>query len=226
LLQTCPQLSILVTSREVLGVAGEHLWSVTPLSTPPVPGALNQPSLSTQPAPPAVPFEHYEAVQLFLDRALAVRPILSLTEGAKRALAQICVQLDGLPLALELAAARMQVLSAEYLAEHLHARFRLLTNGSRLALPRHQTLRATLEWSYALLTDPERVLLRRIAIFASGWTLEAAEAVCAGDGLERAAVLDTFTQLVKKSLVVVEEQGEHLRYRLLETVRQYGREQL
>jgi non-specific serine/threonine protein kinase len=225
LLQTCPHLSILVTSREALEVEGEQLWSVPPLSVPPVPGA-SKPPPSAQPAPPGVPHEQYEAVQLFLERARAVRPTLSLTQGALRALGQICVQLDGLPLALELAAARMQVLSVEYLAEHLAERFQLLTGGNRTALPRHQTLHATLEWSYSLLTEPERVLLRRTAIFASGWMLEAAEAVCAGDGLERAVVLDTLAQLVKKSLVVVEEQEDHLRFRLLETVRQYGHKQL
>jgi predicted ATPase/DNA-binding CsgD family transcriptional regulator len=221
LLRACPQLSILVTSREALGVAGEQLWSVPPLSVPPSSSREWPPS-----SQPDGSIEEYEAVQLFLERARAVRPSLALTEDSTVALVRICQQLDGIPLALELAATRVQGLSLESLATRLADRFQLLTGGSRLVLPRHQTLRATLEWSYDLLTEPEHVFLCRASIFASGWTLEAAEAVCVGDELAGEAVLDTLAQLVKKSLVVVEEHGEQLRYHLLETVRQYAQEKL
>src|SRR5439155_8972105 len=138
------------------------------------------------------------------------------------AVAQVCYRLDGIPLAIELAAARMKVLAVAQIAARLNDRFRLLTGGSRTALPRHQTLRAAIDWSYDLLSDPERVLLRRLSVFAGGWSLDAAEAVCHGEGIEDWEVLDLLTALVEKSLVQYEEQEGTARYRLLETVRQYS----
>ncbi len=145
------------------------------------------------------------------------------------AVAQVCHQLDGIPLALELAAARVKALRVEQIAARLaeHDQFRLLTAGSRTALPRHQTLHALIDWSYNLLSKEERLLLQRLSVFAGGWTLEAAEAVCAGDGVEADDVLDLMTQLVNKSLVISErEQGREARYRMLETIRQYASERL
>jgi predicted ATPase len=167
------------------------------------------------------------AVQLFVERAAALQPRFALTERSAPAVAQICRRLDGIPLALELAAARILALTPEQIAARLDQRFRLLTGGSRAALPRQQTLRATMDWSYDLLTEPERVLLNRLAVFAGGWNLEAAEAICAAEPIHRGDVLDLLAQLVSKSLVVADEVGDGARrYRLLETVRQYGRERL
>ena len=163
-----------------------------------------------------------EAVQLFVQRAQVVRPDFTLSERQVVLAAQICRRLDGIPLAIELAAARLAVLSLDQLAARLDDRFRLLTGGSRTALPRQQTLRATLDWSYDLLDEPERLLLQRLSVFAGGWTLEAAEAVCAGDGIAPEAVLDLLAGLVAKSLVLLEEGRTGARYRLLETVRQYA----
>ncbi len=223
LLRACPHVSMLVTSREALGVGGELVWRVPSLSVPP---------LSQRHQPPSnVPLTvelvgASEAVQLLLERARAVRPDFGLTPQNAPVLAQICQRLDGIPLALELAAARVQVLSVEQIAARLDDRFRLLTGGSRTALPRQQTLAATLAWSHALLSEPERMLFRRASVFAGSWTLEAAEAVCAGEDLAQAEVLDGLAQLVNKSLVFVETHEPEARYRLLETMRQYGRERL
>jgi predicted ATPase/DNA-binding CsgD family transcriptional regulator len=215
LLRRCPGLHVLATSREALGVAGE--------TTLPVP------SLALPPSGEGLPFEqvlHYEAVRLFIDRALAARPDFTVTGGNAPAVTEICRRLDGIPLAIELAAARMRAFSAEQIAARLDDRFRLLTTGPRTAVPRQQTLRATVDWSYALLSEPERALLRRLSVFAGGWTLEAAEAVCGGSGIAPHTVLDLLAQLVDKSLVVAEEQHGAVRYRLLETIRQYAREKL
>src|SRR5262249_41289423 len=154
-------------------------------------------------------------------RAGTVQPRFRLTRQNAHAVAQICQRLDGIPLALELAAARVKLLTVDQIAERLDDRFRLLTGGSRTALPRHQTLRAAIDWSYDLLAEPERTLLRRLSVFAGGWTLEAAEAVCADENLAADAVLELLAHLVDKSLVLVEESGEgEVRYRLLETMRQ------
>src|SRR5262249_38310268 len=142
-------------------------------------------------------------------------------EHNARALARLCHRLDGMPLALELAAARVSALTVEQITARLDDRFRLLTGGRRPASPRHQTLRAAIDWSHALLTDAEQAVLRRLAVFAGGWTLEAAEVVCAGAAVEERAVLDLLMRLVDKSLVVAEEHGDAVRYRLLDTVRQY-----
>ncbi len=216
LLRACPNVRILASSREALGVAGEATFRVPSLRAPDI---RRVPALDT--------LSQYEAVQLFVERAATVLPGFELTAENAPALAQVCARLDGIPLALELAAARVNVLRVEQIAARLDDRFRLLTGGSRTAVPRQQTLRALIDWSHDLLAEPERVLLRRLSVFTGGWTLEAAEAVCAGDGIEQYDILDVLTQLVNKSLVVGErEQGQETRYRLLETIRQYALERL
>jgi tetratricopeptide (TPR) repeat protein len=176
--------------------------------------------------PPLEHVKEFEAVQLFTDRACLSQPTFVLTPANAAAVAQICHRLDGIPLAIELAAARVKALPVEKLNERLDDMFRLLTGGSRTALPRQQTLRALIDWSYDLLTPSERALFRRLSVFAGGWTLEAAEAVSAGEGVEEREVLDLLTSLVEKSLVLYEEREGEGRYRLLESVRQYGRDRL
>jgi predicted ATPase len=176
--------------------------------------------------PPSEDLVLYEAVRLFVDRAVAVTPGFTVTRENAPAVAQVCHQLDGIPLAIELAAARVKVLAVEQIATRLDDRFRLLTGGSRAVLPRQQTLRAAIDWSYNLLSEPEQVLLRRLAVFAGGWTLEAAEAICAGGGVEADQVLDLLTSLVDKSLVVAETHRDEAWYRQLETLRQYGWDRL
>ena len=216
LLRACPALTVLATSREALGIAGETAWRVPSLALPD-PSRLGPPELATR----------YEAVRLFIDRAAAVQPDFDVTTANAPAVAQICTRLDGIPLAIELAAARVRMLPPEQLLGRLEDRFRLLTGGSRAALPRHQTLRAAVDWSHDLLPEPERALFARLAVFAGGWTLEAAEAVGAGDGIEPEDVLDLLARLTDKSLVVVDAQPDGTaRYRLLETLRQYAREKL
>jgi non-specific serine/threonine protein kinase len=213
LLRSCPDLRILATSREPLGITGETAWGVPSLGVPD-PGLV----------PPVDQLTQCEAVRLFVERATAALPTFSLTERNAPAVAQICHRLDGIPLALELAAARVRLLSAEQLAARLGDRFGLLTGGSRTALPRRQTLRATVDWSYDLLPEAERRVFDRLSVFAGGWSLEAAEAVRAGDGVDAGAVLDLLGRLVDKSLVLAEEQDGAVRHRLLDTLRQYGRE--
>ena len=213
LLRSCAGLRILASSREGLGIAGEQIYRVPSLSLP-NPRETASPETLGQ----------CEAVRLFVERALAVSPTFAITAQNASALAQLCARLDGIPLAIELAAARMKALSVEKLLERLDDRFRLLTGGSRTALPRQQTLRALIDWSYDLLGESERALLQRLSIFAGGWTLEGAESVCADDVVEEWEVLDLLTGLVDKSLVAYEEEDE--RYRLLETVRQYARDRL
>ena len=167
-------------------------------------------------------------MRLFIDRVLLAAPHFDVTKENAPAIAQICYRLDGIPLAIELAAARVKMMSVEQISKRLDDRFRLLTGGARTALPRQQTLRALIDWSYGLLSENERLLLRRLSVFAGGWTLEAAEEVGSGDGIEPDEVLDLLTQLVNKSLVIVMEQSPsgETRYRLLETIRQYAREKL
>ncbi len=215
LLRACPHLQILATSREALGIAGETAWRVPSLS---LPDPRHVPSLER--------LTDYEAVRLFVERAAASQPRFVVTNRTAASVVQVCHRLDGIPLAIELAAARVKVLTVEQIAARLDDRFRLLTSGSRTALPRHQTLRAAMDWSHALLSVKERTMLRRLSVFAGGCTLEAAEVVCAGDGVEAADILDLLTQLVDKSLVIVDAQGAEARYRLLETVRQYGHDRL
>ncbi|MCW2912897.1 MAG: AfsR/SARP family transcriptional regulator [Actinomycetia bacterium] len=206
LLGECPRLRILATSREPLGITGEALWPVERLALPPE-GAGVAEAMS------------YPAVRLLADRAVAARPGFEVTERTVPAVMRICRALDGLPLAIELAAARLRSLSAEQLAGRLDDRFRLLTGGSRMALPRHQTLRAVVDWSWDLLTGAERAVLRRLAVFSGGATVEAAERVCA-DGAEVLALLDALSD---KSLLVATGEG---RYRMLETIKAYGLERL
>ncbi|MSP12101.1 MAG: tetratricopeptide repeat protein [Chloroflexi bacterium] len=215
LLRACPQVRILATSREALGIAGESTFHVPSL---PLPDPLRLPSLET--------LTQYEAVRLFIDRALAVRSDFTVTNANALAVAQVCYRLDGIPLALELAAARVRAMPVEEIARRLDDRFSLLTGGSRTALPRQQTLRASIDWSYDLLGEHEGGLLWRLAVFAGGWTLEAAEVVCAGEDIADNEVLELLTHLVDKSLVVAEEQQGEARYRLLETIRQYAQEKL
>jgi predicted ATPase/DNA-binding SARP family transcriptional activator len=215
LLRACPTLQILATSREALGVSGESAWLVPPLVLPD-PGQ----------EPPIEDLARYEAIRLFIERARAAASTFELTEQNAPAVVRLCRRLDGMPLAIELAAARVRVLSVEQISSRLEDSFGLLTGGSRTTIPHQRTLRATIDWSHELLSDEEQVLFRRLSVFAGGFTLEAAEEVCAGEGIEREEVLDLLSHLVDKSLVLVGERGGEARYRLLETVRQYGREKL
>lgn len=211
LLRACPHLRILATSREALGVDGEVTYRVPSLQLP-----------DLHRLPPPRTLAEYEAIRLFAERAALGQPGFLLTASNAAPVAQICHRLDGIPLAIEFAAARVKVLSVDQIAARLDDRFRLLTAGTRKTLPRHQTLRATMDWSYDLLSEQEQTVLRRLSVFAGGWTLEAAEAVCSGDGVEPSNILDLLTQLVDKSLVVAETRDGEARYRLLETVRQYA----
>ncbi len=215
LLRACPNLKILATSREALGIAGEVTYRVPPLSRPD-PRRVQSLEQLTQ----------FESVRLFVERGVYSQPRFALTSANAKAVAHICHRLDGIPLAIELAAARVKVLTVDQIAARIDDRFRLLTGGSRTGLPHHQTLRAAMDWSYDLLSEEERALLRRLSVFAGGFNLEAVEAICAGDGVEVDAVLDLLTNLVDKSLVVAEGLDGEIRYRLLETVRQYSREKL
>ena len=211
MLGAAPSLRILATSREGLHVFGEQCYQLSSLSLPADNWDLDALSRS-------------EAVQLFVERGRLQRPGFALTSRRAPAIAELCVRLDGMPLALELAAARVAVLPVEKIVDRLNNRFQLLTGGSRTALPRQQTLHATITWSFELLSEAARTLLTRLSMFAGGFNLEAAEAVAADDRLLQEDVLDLLSSLVNKSLVVVENNGE--RYRLLETIREYARERL
>jgi predicted ATPase/DNA-binding SARP family transcriptional activator/Tfp pilus assembly protein PilF len=211
LLRACPYLRILATSREPLHVPGEMLWLVPALSLP-----------DPRRLPPLANLLQYEAIRLLVERAQAVVPSFQIADQHAAALAQIGARLDGMPLAIELAAARVNMLTLEQLAGRLDDCFRLLSGGSRTALSRQQTLKATLDWSYDLLTEREQALLRRLAVFAGGFSLEAAEAIGVDVGREVDDVFDLLSRLVAKSLVVAEQQDALARYRLLETVRQYS----
>ena len=215
LLRLCPKVRILASSREALSIAGERTWPVPSLSSP-----------DFHNLPPVQDLKSYEAIRLFVERARAVVPTFELMENNAPAVARLCRILDGMPLAIELAAARVRVLSVEQISSRLEDSFALLTGGSRTALPRQRTLRAAIGWSYELLSEEEQVLLGELSVFAGGFALESAESVCSGEGIEEPEVLDLLTSLVDKSLVQVSEQGGEARYRLLETVRQYGREKL
>ncbi len=202
LLGAAPGLTVLATSREPIGVAGEVCWRV--------------PSLSLD----------HEAIELFVDRGRRARPDFSMTDDDTTTVTEICRRLDGMPLAIELAAARVRALSPTEILEGLRDRFRLLTGGARTAVRRQQTLRASVDWSHTLLSEPERVLFRRLAVFLGGFDLDAAQSVAGGADMQRFQVLDLITLLVDKSLVVAENTGGRTRYRLLETVRQYTLEKL
>jgi predicted ATPase/class 3 adenylate cyclase/DNA-binding CsgD family transcriptional regulator len=213
-MRCCPRACLLVTSREPLGISGEHVFRVGPLAVPPadlaIPGRL----------------AGFEAVQLFTERAAMHRQGFAVDVANAAAVAAVCVRLDGIPLALELAAARLGSLSVLEISARLDQRFRLLTRGSRTALPRHQTLRALIDWSYDLLNAEERLVLDRLSVFAGGWTLAAAEAVTSRGGTGEWQVLDHLAALVDKSLVLADEANGSTRYRLLETVRHYATERL
>ena len=213
LLQNCPDLHILATSREMLGVSGERAMNVPSLSMPD----------RKRPTPPGQ-LAQFESVQLFVDRATNVISDFKLTPANEIAVSQICQQLDGIPLAIELAAARLRMMPVEQIASRLDDAFRLLTGGSRTALPRHQTLQASIDWSYELLTNPEKTLFRRLAVFARGWTLNACEAICSGDDVKQEEVVDLLSNLLDKSLVLKRTriEGHDLRYRLFDTLRQYA----
>ncbi|MBI5876622.1 MAG: XRE family transcriptional regulator [Chloroflexi bacterium] len=226
LLHTAPRLKIIATSREALGIGGEHAYRVPSLGLPT--DSMTLDALS-----------HVASVQLFTERARAARGDFALTTANAPVVAQICRRLDGIPLALELAAARVRNMTVEQIAARLDDRFRLLTGGSRTALPRQQTLRAMIDWSYRLLSEPEKTLLRRLSVFAGGWTLEAAEAVCVDPAgakhsgsspnaspLLGTDILDLLSHLVDRSLVTLDETGDEPRYRMLETIRQFAREEL
>src|SRR5215218_5792640 len=217
LLDSCSGLRVLATSRETLNAAGEASGVVPSLT---LPGSRQEQAYTLQ------ELENYESVRLFVDRARQRDPSFELISSNGQAVAQVCRRLEGIPLAIELAAGRMEVLSAEQLAMRLEDYLKLLTGG-RTADPRHRTLRATLEWSHELLSEAERTLFRRLSVFAGGWTLEVAEEVCSGEGVEQDDVLELLSELVDKSLVVVEAGEERVpRFRMLEPVRQYGQERL
>jgi len=213
LLQASRSLKVLATSREPLHIAGETTYPVPTLAIP-GPQRIFAPEALTE----------FASVRLFLDRAAAVQPAFRITHGNAAAVATLCQRLDGIPLALELAAARMRSLPVETIAARLQDRLRLLTKGDQTALPRQQTLRASIDWSYDLLAQRERAVFRRLAVFAGGWSLDAAEAVGAGDDIDASDVIDLMTQLVEKSLVLLDPAAG--RYRMLETVRQYAQEKL
>lgn len=230
LLHSCPHLKILVSSREALGIAGEVTFRVSSLS---LPDPHHLPSLER--------LSQYDSVRLFIERAVAVRSDFLISKDNAPAVAQVCSRLDGIPLAIELAAARVKGLSVAQISRRLDDRFRLLTGGSRTALPRHQTLRAMIEWSHDLLSEAERTLFRRLAVFVGDWTLDAVEAVCAqpesprtaplarlqaGQVIEASEAMDLLLRLVDKSLIIAEEYTGQTRYRMLETIRQFAREQL
>jgi predicted ATPase len=227
---------VLVTSREPLRITGESLWPVPPLPVPPAP--LADPEAPAPLADPDAPGEiapvdgtgggaiaGYASVRLLADRAAAVRPDFRVDQGNAADVARICRALDGMPLAIELAAARLRTLSAAQLARRLDARFELLTGGSRTAVPRHQTLRAVVDWSWELLSEPEQVLARRLASFPGGVALTAAEQVCQDSTLPAETILPAIFGLVEKSFLIVAGDDEP-RYRMLETIRAYCAERL
>jgi len=219
ILRTAADVRILASSREALGVAGEVTYRVPSLGLPDV---NNLPSIES--------LSQYEAVKLFIDRATSAVPNFKVTNETAPSLAQVCQRLDGIPLAIELAAAKIRVLSLEQIAKRLDDRFRLLTGGRRTALERHQTLRAAVDWSYNLLPPEEQTLFRRLSVFVGGWTLEAAESVCGNESSPGVVgdedVLNLLEQLINKSLVITEEEQRESRYRMLETMRQYASEKL
>jgi len=207
-LHNAPQVKIIASSREALGINGETVFRVPSLGLPSAQGGASK-------------MLGFESVQLFVERASAANPKFHLTDENASFVAQICSRLDGIPLALELAASRVSAFTPEQIAKRLDDRFKLLTGGSRTALPRQQTLRALIDWSYDILSQPECMLLKRLSVFAGGWIFEAAETM-----FNNMDVLELLPQLVNKSLVVMDDEGEEPRYRLLETIRQYARDKL
>jgi predicted ATPase len=223
LLQKSLQLHILTTSRELLGIPSEVTWVVPPLKLPDL-------GSSRKPANQGIILKQVQAsesVQLFIERAASKIPDFTLTVDNCKSVAEICNRLDGMPLAIELAAAQLRSLSVQEVAQRLDQRFQFLTGGSRNAPSRQRTLLAVMDWSYALLTTKEQTLLRRLSIFAGGASLESAETICIGEKIEEIDVLDTLSHLVDKSLVTANRfEGSETRYRLLETIREYELEKL
>jgi predicted ATPase/DNA-binding winged helix-turn-helix (wHTH) protein len=215
ILRRSANVGILVTSRERLGIAGEFTYRVPSLASP---GPGDKVAAGALLA--------YEGVRLFVDRARLLRPDLIVTAENAAPLGSICYQLDGMPLAIELAAPRLRSMSVEELSQRLDQRFALLTGGSRASLPRHRTLRSTIDWSYDLLTEREQAMLRRVSIFAGGWTLAAAEHVCAGDGIEKSDTIALLTSLADKNLIFTDEHEGATRYRMLETIHEYALDRL
>ena len=215
ILHTTPNVRVLASSREALGIGGEVTYRVPSLGLP-----------DMQHLPSIKALSQYEAVKLFIDRATSAISTFAVTNENAPALAQICYRLDGIPLAIELAAAKVHVLSVEQIAKRLDDRFRLLTGGRRTALEHHQTLRAAIDWSYNLLPPVEQVFFSRLSVFSGGWTLEAAESVCEGQSVKGEDVLNLLEQLINKSLVIMEEIHGESRYHMLETIRQYANEKL
>jgi predicted ATPase/class 3 adenylate cyclase/Tfp pilus assembly protein PilF len=213
LLSSCSKLKIIATSREALNCKGEITYRIPPLTIPD-PNSNNTPEQLAQ----------YESVRLFIERALVVDPKFRVNNENARALAEICSRLDGIPLAIELAAARTKVLSVEKIYERLDDRFRFLTGGKRTALPRQQTLRALIDWSYDLLSEEEKILWSRLSVFSGGWKLEAAEDICSDETISKSLILDLLSQLTEKSVIIYDESKE--RYRILESIKQYGIEKL
>jgi non-specific serine/threonine protein kinase len=211
LLQTCAELKIVTTSRECFGIKGEIEFPVSPMSLPENPQTQSLDQLLKS-----------DAIRLFVDRAVVSFPRFAFTNNNASLVVELCRRLDGIPLAIELAAARLKVLTLEQLVARLDDCFQLLSGSKRTELPRHQTLRATIDWSYNLLREQERALQRRLSVFAGECTLEAVEEICSGEGIDRTDVLDLLSHLIDKSLVLMTEDKCAARYRLLETIRQYG----
>jgi predicted ATPase/class 3 adenylate cyclase len=213
LLSSCPKLKIIATSREALNCSGEQIFRI-PALTHPEPNSKDTPEQLTQ----------YESVRLFIERALSVNPKFRVNNDNAPALSEVCSRLDGIPLAIELAAARIKILSIEKIYERLDDRFKLLTGGKRTALPRQQTLRALIDWSYDLLTENEKILWSSLSVFSGGWTLEAAEEICSDETINKNDIIDLLSELAEKSIIIYNELKE--RYNILETIKQYGREKL
>jgi predicted ATPase/DNA-binding SARP family transcriptional activator len=216
LLRECPHLQVLTTSREALAITGEVSCPVPVLALPEERGLL----------PPLRILQEYEAVKLFVERAAAVQPGFALTKENAPALVEVCWRVDGIPLAIELAATRVKHLSVEQIAARLDDRFKLLSSGSRTAMPRQQTLKATIDWGFNLLTEQEQTLLRRLSVLAGGFELEAAEAVCADARMASPEILDLLASLVDKSFVIREARSQAARYKMLQTIRQYAWDKL
>ncbi len=215
LLRYCKKLRIIASSREALRITGENTYRVPSFKLPDLKKSKTVGDISD-----------YEAVRLFIDRAVAIKNDFKITDSIANKVARLVSQLDGIPLAIELAAARVKVLTVEEIYEKLSNRFALLTGGNRTALPRQKTLRAMIDWSYDLLSKEEKLLFERLTVFSDGWTLEAAEEICSDEKIESFDILDLLSNLVDKSIVIVKESGEENRFSMLETIRQYGSEKL
>lgn len=215
LLRSCKKLRIIASSREALRITGETTYRVPSFRLPDPKKSRTVEEVS-----------EYEAVRLFIDRAVAIKNDFKITDANANKVAKLVSQLDGIPLAIELAAARVKVLTVEEIYEKLSNRFTLLTGGNRTALPRQKTLRAMIDWSYDLLSEPEKKLFERLSVFSDGWILEAAEEICSDEKIESYEILDLLSNLVDKSIVIVKESGDENRFNMLETLRQYGSEKL